>query len=57
MSKEIRSRFLKYLFLKKWQRLKKIFYFVKKSWNMLCNSSNFQHIEKILRTYVDSLVL
>ena len=35
---------------------KKIFFLVKKSWKMPCDSNNFQHIGKILSTSVDNLV-
>ena len=58
MFKERRSRLKEYWFLKKWRRFeKKLFFLVKKSWKMPCNSNNFQHIKNILRTYVDNLFL
>ena len=39
------------------EQKKKQFFLVKKSWKIPCNSNNFQHIKKILRTSIDNLVL
>ena len=45
------------LIFEKMAALWKFFFLVRKSWKVPCNSNNFQHIEKILRTSVDNSLL